>query len=1605
MTTSRCVGGRERRAARLARPLLMAAALAALLLAGAASGLAQRDDLSLADFDAAGLETVVLASFEAGGATTLWSAADSRWGAAGTLLAGDVELVAGSDVSRIMSPRADGSLLRLNDDGPLALRNFFRASGEGADLTIHLQTDDGLATFPASGVATVGGNFVNFRVPAAERAVLQAIGAGDRFILALSRPAPVQPPTESNTVEDNPTVPDHVDTSSSTDGPVAVSGAADQLATPQATAVSETEGDLPESVETYGGLALGQAARAAFPRTSLWDADWFAAELTGGAAYLIRALGAGAPHCTMPSPYLMNVRDTAGNPIESAGWTHSSRTATDSVVFTPSANDRYYVEVAGGGTLGVGTYLVALTTAGDGAEARIAAIGAQGCFAAAPTRLRSSSETHERVSLRWTAPDHSAISGYRILRGPSAESLSVLVADSGSSASSYADENVRADTRHVYVVAALTAAGPGARSEPLRLTTPETPPKEATLNSPEGELDRRLRAWLRGSTRGALPPARPTTLVSNFQAPSGTQGLPHNQLFTTGDADVGFLLDSVSFHGDIGTDQDDPDGEGVTVALWTDDGDGPGRLLHEIGYFESHRFRNAQQHHSRTNLGLFLLPNTKYWLRYTGANTNLYRGPDLDSETLPGWSIGRSVAVILRGTYAHGDSRFETPESLVDSYSNRSGATLTLSAGDYRYSQRITTGPNPRGYRLSAVSFAGMEVTDSGTGQDVEVRIQVDQGTTVPGVVFTRFGALDFPGGGTQLLESTAPANTVLAPNATYWITLGPSEGTVRFQTVGQDNITNGNIRFADGWSFDGFARYFDGSDWVEAAGYLVFEITGVAIPDARGIEPGGGDFAAGPATAGVLRVGQTGVARLSDHGDIDWFRLEGLEEHHRYRVDVDFLGGEDEMGGSAHIHEEDGPRSDLWATNFNGHTVIDFKEGPFHPAFGHTQQTKYVEIESVNPFPWSSSGRPEYHNIVPVTSVTNGDEYPTLEISRFMATHTIGHQHYALVSAFFGHGVQIIDITHPDSPSNASAISTLLGTFDSIYAPTGVATYTIGGRHFGLVASSTAHAVQIFEFTDPENPLAIAQIKDGEDGFDDIAGPYGVTTHTIGNRHYALIGATSDDAVQIIDISDPENPTAVTSLKDERDGYTLLDSPYDIATHSIGDRHYALAVDRVGHGVQIFEFTNPAQPVPVSSIMQGSGGVDHFEGPIQISTITIANRHYALVTAIVSNALHVIDFTDPVEPSVISTTVHSDEVPGLDGAWGVFPLTIGVKHYVVVTSYTSKGVGMFDISDPHSPQPVALAIDDEDGYDTLDGASEIVIHIIDDRYYGLVASALDDGVQIFEIQTKTPTRNNWYTGLYTVTLTEIDGWQEFVHNREEIVDNPQEAVPDDWHRIGHLHNAGATGHVRELAIDFTTGDHTDGYTLDRIETNLTPEPIEYEATITSYEIHGDVHPDQTIDIIEPDEPVIVPVRQLPFARPELAIHADDSGNPGDELCILDRISGYDVGLWIPIGPVGDGYAYYRTASQDPNDRFFAGECAAVTLDPDTRYWIVFKSTERFPSLAYGVTRATNRNYYTSTDGWEIGNSARARTYTLQGNQGWQQRNYSIHLRISGFKN
>jgi len=144
--------------------------------------------LSLADFDADGLELDVLALIRAGAAANGSIFAGPPRPAVGALLDGELGLGA-DEVPITRLRRRNGNMFVVNDSGPFSVADYFNAGGEGADLTVYLQTRDGAASFPVATHGSTGPNFIQIgALDAAFQAVLDSIADGDLFIFALARP-------------------------------------------------------------------------------------------------------------------------------------------------------------------------------------------------------------------------------------------------------------------------------------------------------------------------------------------------------------------------------------------------------------------------------------------------------------------------------------------------------------------------------------------------------------------------------------------------------------------------------------------------------------------------------------------------------------------------------------------------------------------------------------------------------------------------------------------------------------------------------------------------------------------------------------------------------------------------------------------------------------------------------------------------------------------------------------------------------------------------------------------------------------------------------------------------------------------------------------------------------------------------------------------------------------------------------------------------------------------------------------------------------------------------------------------------------------------------
>ena len=154
--------------------------------------------LLLSDFDDTGLEVdaAALLVASAPGTTGNNPYADSDRGGADSPLDGELGLSSTQTViSRIR--RHSATELNLNDnDNPaiLDIGAYFDAGGDGNDLTLYLQTNDGLVSFPIAGQLTsFGGNFARFTLPAAAQTLLDNLDTGDRWIFAFAKTASIAP--------------------------------------------------------------------------------------------------------------------------------------------------------------------------------------------------------------------------------------------------------------------------------------------------------------------------------------------------------------------------------------------------------------------------------------------------------------------------------------------------------------------------------------------------------------------------------------------------------------------------------------------------------------------------------------------------------------------------------------------------------------------------------------------------------------------------------------------------------------------------------------------------------------------------------------------------------------------------------------------------------------------------------------------------------------------------------------------------------------------------------------------------------------------------------------------------------------------------------------------------------------------------------------------------------------------------------------------------------------------------------------------------------------------------------------------------------------------
>ena len=367
---------------------------------------------------------------------------------------------------------------------------------------------------------------------------------------------------------------------------------------------------------------------------------------------------------------------------------------------------------------------------------------------------------------------------------------------------------------------------------------------------------------------------------------------------------------------------------------------------------------------------------------------------------------------------------------------------------------------------------------------------------------------------------------------------------------------------------------------------------------------------------------------------------------------------------------------------------------------------------------------------LVPVGSLGEGGSRE-LDGAQSIAIFEHGGANYAAVASFLDDGVQIINLEDPASPSAAGHLSENAGRLNGA---SGIAVFEHDGANYAAVTAFVDDGVRIINLTNPASPSAVGNLRDSPSLR--LNGAFGIAVFEHGGANYAAVTATSDPGVQIVNLTNPASPSAAGSLSG---GGVLLASPRGIAIFEHEGANYAAVASSGSNAVQIINLTDPASPSGAGRLVDTTSLV--LNGAFGIAVFEHGGANYAAVasTGRADDGVQIINLRNPSSPSAVSSLRNNGDLE-LNGARGIAVFEHGGANYAAVAANDDDGVQIINLTNP--ARPSAAGHLGNSASLELDGARGIAIFEHDDTNYAAVAAYDDDGVQILQIiqDTTAPT-------------------------------------------------------------------------------------------------------------------------------------------------------------------------------------------------------------------------------------------------------------------------
>jgi hypothetical protein len=208
--------------------------------------------------------------------------------------------------------------------------------------------------------------------------------------------------------------------------------------------------------------------------------------------------------------------------------------------------------------------------------------------------------------------------------------------------------------------------------------------------------------------------------------------------------------------------------------------------------------------------------------------------------------------------------------------------------------------------------------------------------------------------------------------------------------------------------------------------------------------------------------------------------------------------------------------------------------------------------------------------------------------------------------------------------------------------------TWVIVSGNRAYVAAFFSSAISVFDVSNPADPVLIRQVRDDSvqpgSPFTRLQWPYQM--QLVGTRLY--VAARGDHALNILDVSNPANPTLVNAIVDAS---VVPSSPFARLRNAnwvevLGNTAYVIAgaFSTTLGSLTIIDISNPASPVKLAEVnddsVQTNSAFTKLSGAWAVKVV----GDIAFVTSVFDNAVTAIDVSNPGNPRLLKEFVNGME-------------------------------------------------------------------------------------------------------------------------------------------------------------------------------------------------------------------------------------------------------------------------------------------------------------------------------------------------------------------------